>query len=73
MLASKIYSYKMDDGSEKKKAKGTKKNTIENNIRFENYKDCLFENKIIPKSQLRFKSDLHEMYTEKVNKVALWR
>ena len=73
MLASKIYSYKMDDGSEKKKAKGTKKSTIENNIRFENYKDCLFENKIIRKSQLRFKSDLHEMYTEKVNKVALWR
>ena len=63
----------MDDGSEKKKAKGTKKSTIENNIRFENYKDCLFENKIIRKSQLRFKSDLHEMYTEKVNKVALWR
>ena len=73
MLASKIYSYKLDDGSEKKKAKGTKKSTIENNIRFENYKDCLFENKIIRKSQLRFKSDLHEMYTEKVNKVALWR
>ena len=63
----------MDDGSEQKKAKGTKKSTIENNIRFENYKDCLFENKIIRKSQLRFKSDLHEMYTEKVNKVALWR
>ena len=37
---------------------------------FENYKDSLFSNKIILKSQQRFKSDHHRIYTEEVNKVA---
>ena len=38
---------------------------------FENYKDSLFNNNTILRSQLRFKSDLHNVYTEEVNKVAL--
>ena len=38
---------------------------------FENYADCLFNYKIILKSQQRFKSDHHNMYTEEVNKIAL--
>ena len=35
---------------------------------FENYKDCLFNDKIILKSQPRFKSDHHNKYTDK-NKI----
>ena len=38
---------------------------------FENYIDCLFNNKIILKSQQRFKSDHHNVYTEQINKIAL--
>ena len=38
---------------------------------FENYKDCLFNNKNILKSQQRFKSDHHEVCTEEVDKIAL--
>ena len=38
---------------------------------FENYKNCLFNDKIILKSQQRFKSYFHEVYTEEVNKTAL--
>ena len=38
---------------------------------FENYKDSLFNNKIILRSQQRFKSDHHKVYTEEVNKIAL--
>ena len=38
---------------------------------FENYTDCLFNNNIILKSQQRFKSDHHKVYTEEVNKIAL--
>ena len=38
---------------------------------FENYKDSLFNDKIILKSQQRFKSDHHKVYTEEVNKIAL--
>ena len=37
----------------------------------ENYKDCLFNDTVILRSQLRFKSDCHEMYTEEVNQVVL--
>ena len=36
-----------------------------------NYEDCLLSNKIILKSQQRFKRDYHEVYTEEVNKTAL--
>ena len=38
---------------------------------FENYKDSLFNNKIILKSQQRFKTDCHKVNTEEVNKIAL--
>ena len=38
---------------------------------FEKYTDCLFNDKIILKSQQRFKSDYHNVYTEQINKIAL--
>ena len=38
---------------------------------FENYTDCLFNDKIILKSQQRSKSDHHKVYTDEVNKIAL--
>ena len=38
---------------------------------FENYKDSLFNDKTILQPQLRFKSNLHNVYTEEVNKTAL--
>ena len=40
-------------------------------IIFENYKDSLFNNRTILRSQLRFKSDFHNLYTEEVNQIAL--
>ena len=36
-----------------------------------NYKGCLFNKKIILKSQQRLKSDHHNLYTEQLNKIAL--
>ena len=33
-----------------------------------NYKDCLFNNKIILKSQQVFRSDHHDVYTVEINK-----
>ena len=68
---AKTYTYLMDDDSEKKKAKGTKKCIIKRRIMFENYKDSLFKNKTMLRSQLKFKSDLHIIYTEEVNKIAI--
>ena len=61
----------MDDDTKHKEAKGTKKYIIKRRLMFENYKDSFFNNKNILKSQLRFKSDHHNVYTEEVNKTAL--
>ena len=38
---------------------------------FKNYKDCLLKDKIVLKSQQRFKSDHHKAYTEEINNIAL--
>ena len=38
---------------------------------FENYKDSLFNDEVIIRSQQRFRSDHHRVYTEEVNKIAL--
>ena len=70
-LRAKIYVYLMGDDSEVKKAKRTKKCIIKRELMYENYKDCLFNGEFILKSQQRFKSDHHKVYTEEVNKIAL--
>ena len=46
----------MDDDSEKKKAKGTKKYVIKRKLMFENYKNRNFNSKTILKLQKRFKT-----------------
>ena len=61
----------MEDDSEHKKSKGTKKCITKRELRFQDYKDSLFDDKIILKSQQRFRSDHHRAYTEKVIKIAL--
>ena len=79
-LRAKTYAYLIngynDDDYDKekiinKKAKGTKECVIKRRVLFENYKDCLFNNTVILRSQQRFKSDHHEVYAEEVNKIAL--
>ena len=54
----------MDDNSEHKKAKGTKKCVIKRGLMFQNYTDCLFNDKIISKSLQRFKNDYHNVCIE---------
>ena len=61
----------MEDDSETKRAKGVKRRVIKRRLMFENYKYSLFNNETIMRSQLRFKSDHHNVYTEEVNKIAL--
>ena len=61
----------MDEDSENKKAKGVNRCVIKRRLMFENYKDSLLNNKTIMRSQLRLKSDHHNVYTEEVNKIAL--
>ena len=40
-------------------------------IKFDDYKKCLLNDKVILKSQQRFISNKHDVYTEDVNKIAL--
>ena len=70
-LTPKTYSYLMDDDSKHKKAKGTKKCVIKQRLKFNDYKNCLFNNEIILKPQQRFKSEADNVYTEEINKIAL--
>ena len=70
-LRAKAYAYKLDDDTEKKKAKSTKKCIVKRDIIFKNYVDSLFKNEVLLRSQQRFRSDHHKVYTEEVNKIAL--
>ena len=40
-------------------------------LKFNDYKNCLLNDEIILKSQQRFKSKSHNVYTEEINKIAL--
>ena len=46
VLRAKTYAYLLDDDSEHKKAKGTKKCIIKRQLTFENYKDSLLNNEM---------------------------
>ena len=70
-LRPKAYSYVTNNFIEMKKAKGTKKCVVNKMLRFNDYKKCLFDNGKVLKSQQRFKSENHEVYTENINKIAL--
>ena len=48
-----------------------KKKGIKRELMLKNYIDCLCNDKIILKSQQRFKSDYHNVYAEQINKIAL--
>ena len=70
-LRPKTYSYLTDDCKEDEKAKGTKKCVIKRMIKFNDYKNCLLNGKAVLKSQQRFISKGHDVYTENINKIAL--
>ena len=40
-------------------------------LKFNDYKDCLLINEILLKSQQRFKSERHDVYTKGINRIAL--
>ena len=64
-LRPKSYSYLTDDGKEDKKAKGTKKCVIKRMIKFNDFKNCLFKDEVILKSQQSFISKKNTTYTQK--------
>ena len=79
-LKSKAYAFLIDSftdadyekrGITNKKAKGTKKCVIKNNITFNDYYNVLFKGNNVIKSQFNSRSRCHDVYTEKINKIAL--
>ena len=70
-LRPKTSFYLMDDGNSDKKVKRTKKSEMKRILKFNDYKNCFLNNEIILKSQERFKSEAHNLYTEEFNKTAL--
>ena len=54
-----------------KKLKKQKKCVIKRTLKFNNYKNCLFKNEIILKSQQRFKREARNVYTEEISEIAL--
>ena len=70
-LRLKMYSYKIGEKDEPKKCKGIKKCVVKKTISFEDYKQCLFEGRVIHRSQMMFRSRKHKVKTLEVNKLAL--
>ena len=70
-LRLKTYSYLTDNDKIDKRAKGTKKCVIKKMIKFDDYKKCLLNDEVILKSQQTLISNIHDVYTEDVNKIAL--
>ena len=58
-IRPKSYAYLQDNGKIGKRAKGVKKCVTKKNFRFNDYKECLMNNKKLMRSQQVFKSERH--------------
>jgi hypothetical protein len=70
-LRSKMYSIKLDDDSEKKRAKGIVRNVIKNHLKHDNYKHILETGDRMNSSMKMIRSFDHNVYTVNVTKVSL--
>ena len=70
-LKSKMYSYVCDDNKVGKTAKGIKKNVIKNDIKFEDYKETLFNNKVMHHKMKTIRSINHQLGSYEINKISL--
>ena len=70
-MRSKIYSIKLDDGSEKKTAKGIVSNVIKNHLKHENYERILETGERMNSKMKMIRSFDHSIYTVNVTEVSL--
>ena len=70
-LRSKAYSFRMNDLNEIKKLKGIGKTTIEKDIKFDDYKNCLFNKEKQLNRMYTMNSENHNMYINEVNKISM--
>ena len=70
-LRSKMYSYIKDNNKGGKTAKGIKKNIIKNNIKHEDYKNILLENRQMHHTMKTIRSSKHQLSSYEMNKISL--
>ena len=70
-LKSKMYSYVKDNEKGGRTAKGIKKNVIKNNIKHEDYKSTLIDNKQMHHKMKTIRSQRHQLGSYEINKVSL--
>ena len=70
-LRPKLYSFKVEDAKETKKCKGIKKNVVKREITFEDYVQCLFSGEKQMRAMNIIRSENHDIYSKKVNKIAV--
>ena len=70
-LKLKRYGYLKDAGCADKKENGTKKCVIKLDFKLGDRKTCLKNNKTVLKTQQNFRSEACNVFTEKINKIAL--
>ena len=70
-LKSKMYSYVKDNEKGGRTAKGIKKNVIKNNIKHEDYKSTLINNKQMHHKMKTIRSQRHQLGSYEINKVSL--
>ena len=70
-LRPKLYTFKVEEKGETRKAKGVKKNVIKKSLSFDDYKKCLFTEDELMKKMNIIRSQNHEIFSMTVNKVAL--
>ena len=70
-LRSKMYSYIKDNNKGGKTAKGIKKNVIKNNIKHDDYKETLFNDKQMYHKMKTIRSENHQLGSYELNKVSL--
>ena len=70
-LRPKLYSYRKLGSLEGKKCKGIKKGVVKRTLTFKDYKNCLFKQSHLYRSQLMFRSIKHDVHMIEVNILAL--
>jgi len=70
-IRSKVYCVQTEDEYLKKKIKGIKKGCVEDEINFDDYDNCLFNDEIKDVTMNLIRSENHQIYSQSINKFAL--
>ena len=70
-LRPKLYACDVEGVGESKRAKGVKTSTVKKDITLANYRECLYSGNPQTRSMCVIRIRRHELYSERITKVAL--